>query len=205
MTQETTSKCRFSLHLAGMRRFILTRRYLLFPIQRAARIRLSRVSHVCSVQSLHRGFFLVRTDELTMLQRAVYADRPRRWQKCTRRLCQNSHLPDDVQAMGSLRVLPCSDLRMQGSQLCIHWGHYCPWPTSRSEKSGIRLASTAPLRLPGACSKVAKRDSLADASATTAAQSVHPPVFKVCRELLSERPLVRCRPNHRLPPHSSSK
>ena len=39
-TQETTSNCCFRFQLAFLRRFILTPQYLLFPIQRAARIRL---------------------------------------------------------------------------------------------------------------------------------------------------------------------
>ena len=66
MPEETTSDCCFRLRRAVLWCFTQTRRHLLLALQCAARIRLPRATHVCSVQRLHRGF-LGRTAVPTML------------------------------------------------------------------------------------------------------------------------------------------
>ena len=151
-----------------LRRFILKRQYLLFPIQLAARSRLLRESHLCSVQSFYRGSFIVRTGEITMLLRSSTSIKP----------SQSTSQREETLSM----------TKMHGEKGRHH------------EVRAWKHGSQAQHRF---CSQVPQeRDFLADRadpSATTAA-----PAFTVCRNVSSERPLVKYLPNHRLPPHSSS-
>ena len=112
----------------------------------------------------------------------------------------------------------CSDIHVQGSVHTLRprttslrrcrapQVFRTPRPTPRCKRLSKRPADTAPiLHSSLACScMVAAGDSLGASSAIVAAQASHPAVCRVGREGLAERTCVRCRPDHRLHPHTSS-